>query len=192
MKKIIAHILLLLLLYGCQGQKGDLQKGIAAYQQSDYQTALIELEPLAEAGNAQAQFYVATLFLNGWGVDANLTTAFNYYKESAAQDYLESQHITGAMYYLGWGTEKNHQKALKHFMPAAMAGDVDSQFHVGLIYFEGSAGEQDYVKAYRWFGVSAKQGKPLSVAFQAQAKEQLTEDELQESDIFIADFTANP
>ena len=34
----------------------DFQKGLAAYQAGDYATALQEWTPLAEAGNADAQY----------------------------------------------------------------------------------------------------------------------------------------
>ena len=45
----------------------DFQKGKEAYEKRDYKTALRELEPLAQEGNADAQFYVGEMLYQGKG-----------------------------------------------------------------------------------------------------------------------------
>jgi TPR repeat protein len=63
------------LLFGCTGvcKNADFQKGQTAYESGDYATALRELKPLAEQGNARAQ--------------SNL--GFMYYKEKGLEKYFE-------------------------------------------------------------------------------------------------------
>ena len=46
----------------------DLKTGYTAYTAGDYATALQEWTPLAEAGDALAQFMLGVLYLNGFGV----------------------------------------------------------------------------------------------------------------------------
>ena len=43
------------------------QKGLAAAQAGDFATALQELRPLAEQGNADAQFFIGMMYANGDG-----------------------------------------------------------------------------------------------------------------------------
>ncbi len=46
----------------------DLASANRAYEQKDYATALKELAPLAEQGNAEAQFDLGRMYLMGQGV----------------------------------------------------------------------------------------------------------------------------
>ena len=52
MKRILAALLLVTLAAPAWGQ--DFEKGLEAYEQRDYATALREWHPLAERGNASA------------------------------------------------------------------------------------------------------------------------------------------
>ena len=46
----------------------DFQKGFRAYKSGDYATALREWRPLAEQGNADAQYNLGVMYYNGKGV----------------------------------------------------------------------------------------------------------------------------
>ena len=59
MRRLLPILLVTLaVLLGSAGvsESADLQKGLDAYKYKDYATALLELKPLAEQGNARAQF----------------------------------------------------------------------------------------------------------------------------------------
>ena len=59
MKRIlILPVLLLTLLVASPAFSADFQKGLTAYQSGDYATALREWTPLAEQGDARAQFQI--------------------------------------------------------------------------------------------------------------------------------------
>ena len=62
--------LTLVILLGSAGnsESADFQKGMWAYSMKDYATALRELKPLAEQGNATAQYYVGAMYAFGNGV----------------------------------------------------------------------------------------------------------------------------
>lgn len=51
---------------------GDLHKGWDAYHRGDYVTALRELEPLAEHGNANAKYFIGLMYKRGHGVSKNV------------------------------------------------------------------------------------------------------------------------
>jgi TPR repeat protein len=46
----------------------EFEEGRAAYERGDYATAIKKLRPLAEAGNAEAQFYLGAMYAEGRGV----------------------------------------------------------------------------------------------------------------------------
>jgi TPR repeat protein len=54
---------------------GQLEDGVAAYQLGDYETAMQLLRPLAEQGNAEAQFTIGQMYENGQGVPQDFTQA---------------------------------------------------------------------------------------------------------------------
>ena len=51
----------------------DRQAGEKAYDRGDYATALKEWRPLADQGDAKAQFYLGNMYLYGEGVPQNKT-----------------------------------------------------------------------------------------------------------------------
>ena len=58
-----------LLIFSCAtAWAADFAKGLAAYQAGDFATALAEWRPLAEQGDAAAQYNLALMYDNGEGV----------------------------------------------------------------------------------------------------------------------------
>ena len=95
---------------GIQGP--DFQTGMWAYMSKDYVTAMRELRPLAEEGNATAQYYVGAMYAFGKGVQKDYVRAYMWasistttgenYKGRKLISFLEKQpemtpaQITGA------------------------------------------------------------------------------------------------
>ncbi len=67
-KSLLAQFFLLILLVSPMSFGADLQKGVTAYTNGDYATALREWTPLAEQGDADAQFNLGQMYFNGQGV----------------------------------------------------------------------------------------------------------------------------
>ena len=68
------------------GWSADTQKARTAYQNGDYATALRELTPLAEQGDAVAQYNLGSMYRKGQGVLQDYKTARKWYRLSAEQD----------------------------------------------------------------------------------------------------------
>jgi len=66
MKRLILAVLLTLCL--AAPAWGGFDEGIEAYKRIDYDTALKEFLPLAEQGDADAQFYLGVMYHFGYGV----------------------------------------------------------------------------------------------------------------------------
>ena len=65
---IIIPVLLFSLFLGLPSYSSDFDKGLTAYNNGDYATALKEWKPLAEEGDVDAQTNLGLMYQNGWGV----------------------------------------------------------------------------------------------------------------------------
>ena len=81
----------------------DLQKGWAAFEKGDGATALRELTPLAEQGDALAQAALELIYDKAQGVPQDYKAAARWYRLAAEQGYAAAQNNLGAMYLNGEG-----------------------------------------------------------------------------------------
>ena len=65
----------------------DFKTGLEAYKRGDYRASFGQWKPLAEAGNAPAQFNLGILYENGLGVAKDAIEAYRWYQKAARQDY---------------------------------------------------------------------------------------------------------
>jgi TPR repeat protein len=82
---------------------GPLEDGLVARKNSDYEAAIRLLRPLADQGDAQAQYNVGEMYQYGQGVPHDNAIAMNWYQKAAAQGYARAQHHIGFMYHFGQG-----------------------------------------------------------------------------------------
>jgi TPR repeat protein len=64
----------------------QLNAGIEAFDREDYSEAYKLLIPLATAGYAQAQCYVASMYMGGYGVPLDGAKAIEWYEKAAMQE----------------------------------------------------------------------------------------------------------
>ena len=57
----------------------------ATIESGDYKTALEQLVPLAEAGNAKSQNYLGNMYAKGLGVKQDYSEALKWYQKAAEQ-----------------------------------------------------------------------------------------------------------
>lgn len=137
---------------------GDLEKGYAAFDVGDYETSLAECQPLADEGNAAAQFCVGRLYANGFGVPMDDAKALYYYGAAADQGFPQAQYNLGIMHANGWGVTMNDEKAAEFYLEAAVKGYVPAVMSLAEIRHRGMGVERDEVDAYAWYIVAAKLG----------------------------------
>ena len=73
MRRILAGVVLSLMLTGGVAA-GPYEDALAAYDRGDYATALRLMRPLAEQGNARAQFNLGVMYTKGQGVPQGIVT----------------------------------------------------------------------------------------------------------------------
>ena len=113
MKALLTPIFLLILMCSPVTWSADWDKGVTAYQNGDYATALKEWTPLAEQGNAYAQFNLGLMYKYGDGVPQDYSTAVKWYTLSAEQGNATAQSNLGLMYANGNGVPQDYKTAVK-------------------------------------------------------------------------------
>ena len=127
-----------------------LEEGVDAYRAKDYATAVKLWQPLAEQGNAAAQYRLGMLYAEGKGVEQNDATAFMWLQRAAKQGDADAQYNVGASYVEGIGVGKNEAEAASWFQRAANQGMVYAQINLGLLYASGTGVPKDNVEALKW------------------------------------------
>ena len=89
----------------------------------DYATALRVLRPLAERGNRQAQYRLAVMYANGWGVPRDEAESNRWYREAAERGDASAQSLVGSAYLFGRGAPRDFVQAYLWLSLAARGGD---------------------------------------------------------------------
>jgi clan AA aspartic protease (TIGR02281 family) len=154
--KLTALLTLLAIAEAAAG--GPLEDAFTDYQRGDYAHALRLLRPLADQGNATAQFNLGLMYSRGKGIPQNYPEAAKWYRLSAAQGNTGAQVNLGWLYGRGEGVRQDYTEAGRWYRLAADQGDATAQFNLGWAYVNGFGVPRDYVRAYMWYNLSAGQG----------------------------------
>ena len=111
--------------------------GYQSYLKGDYTAAYDEWLPLAELGDAEAQFNLGVLYDEGAGVERDLATAADWYRKAATQGFIDAQTNLGIMYYHGLGVDRDHELAAHWFRLAADQGDAEARDYLQRIQHAG-------------------------------------------------------
>src|SRR3954451_16745382 len=86
-----AAALFLLGAAGAGAAPGDVKAGVDRWMRGDYPGAVAQWRPLAEAGNADAQFNMGQAYKLGRGVPVNAGLAQSWYQKAAQQGHEQAQ-----------------------------------------------------------------------------------------------------
>ncbi len=111
----------------------DFDKGLAAALSGDFATALQEWQPLADQGDAVAQYNLGGMYYNGNGVPQDYAEAVKWYRRAADQGDADAQFGLGWMYHNGQGVPQDDAEAVKWYRLAADQGHAGAQNNLGLM-----------------------------------------------------------
>ncbi len=123
---------------------------MAAYPGGDSATAIRELRPLAEQGDAGAQNQLGIMYSYGQGVPQDYAKAMGWYRKAAEQGDTDAQHNLGVMYDKGRGVPQDYAKAVQWYRKAAEQGDAGAQYNIGNIFRYVEGFPKNYVHAHMW------------------------------------------
>ena len=112
----------------------------------------------AEQGDADAQFSLGLMYLQGLGVFLDNKTAVKWFTLAAEQGRARAQFYLGEMYHEGQNVPQDHTTAVKWYRLAAEQGNVAAQFNLGWMYHKGLGVAQNHEAARKWYSLAAKQG----------------------------------
>ena len=121
-------------LSGCDQSSDEAQ---AAPNPKDYTTAFSLWRPLADKGDANAQYNLGLMYDNGQGVAQDYKEAARLWGLAAAQGVAFAQYNLGLMYANGQGVAQDFKEAVRLYRLAAAQGDADAQYSLGVMYDTG-------------------------------------------------------
>lgn len=126
----------------------ELEAGMAALREQDYDVAHTTFLVLAAQGDAEAQYQLASLYHQGLGSDtdpwnrrggaasdslgqgADLTAAARWYEEAARQGHAAAQYALGNMHLMGEGVEQDDGAAARWHERAAAQGHAAARLNL--------------------------------------------------------------
>ena len=114
------------LFVSAQAIAGPYEDGIAAYDRGEHAVALSLWLPLAEQGNASAQYNVAVLYEKGQGVAQDYREAVRWYHKAAEQGDPDAQYSIGVLYEKGLGAPEDPERAQQWYASVIVNGNARS------------------------------------------------------------------
>lgn len=101
--------------------------GIEAFKSQNFDLALKELTPAADAGDADALYTLAQMYGFGYGVKKDLVKALDLYGKAAHLGHVQAQKEYGVALAIGEGAEQNVSEGLKWLFIAGKSGNDAAQ-----------------------------------------------------------------
>ncbi len=150
------RLALILISFAVCGVAADFKAGLEAYQRGDFTAAAAEWEPMAEAGDAHAEYNLGLLYAAGKGVPQDIARAVEWYRKAGEQGVAAAQYNLGVMYANGQGIAPDPQEAAQWFLRAADQGVTNAALGLGNVYYESDL--QNYTEAAKWYRKAAEEG----------------------------------
>ena len=156
-----------------------------AISRGSYSEGAELLKPLAERGDASAQYLLGTLYLRGQGVARSDQDALRLLGRAAEQGFAKAQTGLGDLYAQGRGVARDEGQARAWYQKSAAQGDAEAQLRLGDLYASGHGVPQNSFRAYVWYGVAARSGNASAREKQARVASLLQPAEIQQADRLI-------
>ncbi|MBN2761902.1 MAG: sel1 repeat family protein [Bacteroidales bacterium] len=138
--------LLIFLAFPLMSNADQLEDAAAAIKNEDFQKAHELLNPLAEQNNAEAQNMLGALYVNGQGVEIDVTRGLKLIMKAAAQ-----------------GHEAARINAFRACLDLANAGDTSAMYNVGYMCLKGWGGEYESDVCLKWLENAGQFGHENSI-----------------------------
>src|SRR5699024_1566298 len=119
---------------------------------------LERVQPLAEQGNAKAQYNMGVIYDRGYGVPVNHEQARQWYRKAAAQGYARAAHNLAIMHQKGHGVAVDYARAVHWFRQAAENGEPAAGNNLAVMYAQGQGVPRNLPVAAAWAARAARAG----------------------------------
>lgn len=131
----------------------------ADFRAHNYARAYLALLPMANSGDARAQYLMGEMSDNGLGpVQLDVQEAARWYQRAADKNNADAQFALANAYSVGRGVPVNPQEAMKWLTRAASNGHVTAMMSLAGLYETGIGVSHDPAKAADWTLRAARAG----------------------------------
>jgi TPR repeat protein len=114
---------------GRQQERSRYLEAAAAVQHGDYAVAYYFWRPLAEKGDAEAQYALGWMYHNGYGLVIDDQVARAWWEKAAAQGSADAMFALGTLYSVGSDTiPRDYAAAMRLWAEAAAKGNENARF----------------------------------------------------------------
>ena len=142
---------------------GALEDGHTAFDAKHYKQAYTLWKPLAQRGDADAQYNLGLLYMNGLGVEKNDRMALMWFIRAGQQGLADAQYNAGVMFYLGKGVYPSYITAVKWWQLAAEKDHANAENNLAVMYAYGYGVKKEPAKAIKLWTAAAEQGHPDAI-----------------------------
>lgn len=121
---------------------GEAQQGYDAYRNKDYVRAFNLLRPRAEAGDAQAQFTIGTMYRYGYGRAADPKEAIRWFRMAAERNHSQSEYNLGSLYGTDTMVPRDYDAAVYWLNRAQAHGNAGAKELLDQVLAQKRAQEQ--------------------------------------------------
>jgi len=173
MKATFLTVLTAVLLALAPAAHADVKSGVDAWNQGDYGRAIDEWRPLAQAGNADAQFNLGQAYKLGRGVPVDLPVALEWFNKASQQGHEKAVDNYGLLLF-----QQGRREESVPFLRASVArGEPRAQYLYGTLLFNGDLLPRDWVRAYALMTRASQAGVAQATASLAQMEQYVPEEQ---------------
>ena len=123
----LRYSLLLSLFMAGATSASDVSEAIHAMRAGNFAEAYCVLKPYAESGDAEAQYNIGWMYLNGYGLAMNDSLALEWWQRESDQGYIDATFSIAMLYSLGEGqVKKDMELAIDYYLMAVEDGHEDA------------------------------------------------------------------
>ncbi len=179
--KLVSKLLLIFFMLGhisiCLSQK------VLAVSEEEI-TSFQLYQPKANQGDADSQFNLALLYLQGSGIPQDDRYAVYWLTKAAKQGHVIAQYNLGDLYRHGGGEKipRDYKQAVYWLTKAAEQGCANAQYNLGDLYLCGGGEEvpRDYKQAFFWYTKAAEQGHYFAKEDRDKMLEKMPQSQIEE------------
>ena len=154
MKKYIRYIICLTsVIMALPLNASDVSDAIHAMRAGNFAEAYCVLKPYAESGDAEAQYNIGWMYLNGYGLMMNDSLALEWWQRASDQGYTDASFSIAMLYSLGEGqVEQDMNNAIEYYLMAVEDGHEDANMIIRSMLARNDEAirerQQDVVRTY--------------------------------------------
>lgn len=128
----------------------EVDAALAFFENGDTDATIERLEPLAEAGDVDAQYILGSIHARGFGVAEDRCRALPWFQRAAAQDDSRAIAWLGFYHQLGDCMPKDYDEAARHFKQAAELGQAGAYVSLAILHSDKSERLYDPILTIKW------------------------------------------